>query len=142
MFYIKIEVRSFLIFFTIIIFSIAVAALKIRYILTYFSVPFILCMVCRPTSSFTAYKALFALIAVLTVRGVVLLIREVVLLINIKWFNLLFLVTIHRDWGFNITNKASKSNSGLKTGWFTNWYILVYSKEFIIKYYVILKVFY
>src|SRR6266702_3969317 len=53
----------------IIVLSIAIAALKIRDILTYFSVPFILYMVCRPISRFAAYKALFALIAVLTVRG-------------------------------------------------------------------------
>ena len=82
-FYIKIEVRSSLIFFTC-IFSIIVTALKIRDILIYFSVPFILYIVCRPISSFTIYKALFALIAVLTVRGVVLLVREVVSLISIE----------------------------------------------------------
>ena len=62
----------------IVILGIAVAALKIRDILTYSSVPFILCVVCRPTSRFTAYKALFALVAVLTVRGVVSLVRGVV----------------------------------------------------------------
>ena len=73
MFYIKIEVRSSLVF-TIVILGIAVAALKIRYILTYFPVPFILCVVCRPISSFTIYKALFALIAVLIVGGVVSLV--------------------------------------------------------------------
>jgi hypothetical protein len=73
-----------LIFFTIIILSIAVAALKIRYILTYFLVPFIFCMVYRPASRFAVYKALFALIAVLIVRGVVLLVRGVVLLVNIE----------------------------------------------------------
>ena len=53
----------------IIILSVAVAALKIRDILTYFSVPFILYMVCRPISRFAAYKALFALVAVLMVKG-------------------------------------------------------------------------
>ena len=145
MFYIKIEVRSSLIFILlviIVILSIAVTALKIRDILTYFLIPFILYMVCRPTSRFTVYKALFALIAVLTVKGVVLLIREVVLLVSIEWFNLLFLFTIHRDWGFNIINKANKSSSRLKTGWFISWYILVYSKELIVEYYIILKVFY
>ena len=41
-------------------------------------------MVYRLISSFTAYKALFALIAVLTVRGVVLSVRGVILLVNIK----------------------------------------------------------
>ena len=83
-FYIKIEVRSSLIFFTIVILSIAVAALKIRYILTYFSVPFVLYVICRLISRFTTYKALFALIAVLIIRGVILLIRGVVSSINIK----------------------------------------------------------
>ena len=73
-----------MIFFTIIIFSIAVTALKIRYILTYFSVPFVLCVICRPTSRFIAYKALFALIAVLMIRGVMLSVRGVVLLVSIK----------------------------------------------------------
>ena len=80
-FYIKIKVRSFLIFFACIL-SITIAALKIRDILMYFSVPFILCVICRLTSSFTAYKALFALIAVLMVRGVVLTVRGVVLLVS------------------------------------------------------------
>ena len=83
-FYIKIEVRSSLVFFTIVILGIAVAALKIRYILTYFSVPFILCVGCRPASRFTVYKALFALIAVLIVRGVVLSVREVVSSVSIE----------------------------------------------------------
>ena len=58
----------------VVIISIAVAALKIGDILTYFLVPFIFCVVCRPISSFTAYKALFALIAVLIVGGVVSLV--------------------------------------------------------------------
>ena len=146
-FYIKIEVRSSLIFFAIVILGIAIAALKIRYILTYFPVPFILYMVCRPISSFTAYKALFALIAVLMVRGVVLIVRgvvssvgRVVLLVSIKWLNFWFSVTVYRDWGFNVANKASKSSSGLKVGWFTSWYILACSKELIVEYYVVLKV--
>jgi len=53
----------------LVIVILGIAALKIGDILTYFSVPFILCVVCRPTSRFAAYKALFALVAVLTVRG-------------------------------------------------------------------------
>ena len=80
-FYIKIEIKSSLIFFTY-IFSITVTALKIRDILIYFSVPFILYIVYRPISSFTVYKALFALITVLTVKGVVLTVKGVVLLVN------------------------------------------------------------
>jgi hypothetical protein len=84
-FYIKIEVRSSLIFFTcIIILSITVTALKIGDILMYFSLPFILYMVCRLISRFTAYKALFALIAVSMIRGVVSLVRGVVLSVGIK----------------------------------------------------------
>jgi hypothetical protein len=83
-FYIKIKVRSSLIFFTIIILSIAVAALKIRYILTYFSVPFILYIICRPIFRFTVYKTLFAFIAVLTIRGVILLVKGVISSVNIK----------------------------------------------------------
>ena len=39
-------------------------------------------MVCRPISSFTVYKALFALIAVLTVKGVVLIVKGVVSLVG------------------------------------------------------------
>ena len=77
-FYIKIEIKSSLIFFTCIL-SITVTALKIRDVLIYFLVPFILYIICRLISSFTAYKALFALIAVLTVRGVVLMVGGVVL---------------------------------------------------------------
>ena len=73
-FYIKIKVRNSLIFFAC-IFSITVTALKIRDILTYFSVPFILYIVCRLISSFIIYKVLFALIAVLIVEGVVLLVN-------------------------------------------------------------------
>ena len=80
-FYIKIEVKSSLIFFAC-IFSITITALKIRDILIYFSVPFILCVVYRLISSFTAYKALFALIVVLMVGGVVLTVKEVVLLVS------------------------------------------------------------
>ena len=72
-FYIKIEIKSSLIFFTC-IFSITITALKIRDIFMYFSVPFILYIVYRLISSFTVYKALFTLIAVSTVRGVVLLV--------------------------------------------------------------------
>ena len=68
----------------IIILGIAVTALKIGNILTYSPVPFILYMVCRLISRFTVYKALFALIAVLTVKGLVLSVREVVLLVGIK----------------------------------------------------------
>ena len=83
-FYIKIEVRSSLIFFTIIILSIAVTALKIRYILTYFLVPFVLYIIYRPISRFTIYKALFALITVLIIRGVMLSVRGVVLSVNIE----------------------------------------------------------
>ena len=77
-FYIKIEVRSSLIFFACIL-SITVTALKIRDILIYFLVPFILYMVYRLIFSFTVYKALFTLIAVLTVRGVVSTVKGVVL---------------------------------------------------------------
>ena len=80
-FYIKIEVRSSLIFFTYIL-SITIAALKIKDILIYFLVPFILYIIYRLIYSFTVYKALFALIIVLTVRGVVLTVKEVVLLVN------------------------------------------------------------
>ena len=56
----------------IIVISITIIALKIRNVLMYSLVFFFLYMVCRPTSRFTVYKVLFALIAVLTVRGVVL----------------------------------------------------------------------
>ena len=80
-FYIKIEIKSSLIFFACIL-SITITALKIRDILIYFSVPFILCIIYRPTSSFTVYKALFALITVLTVRGVVSTVKGVVLLVS------------------------------------------------------------
>ena len=80
-FYIKIEIKSSLIFFAC-IFSITVTALKIRDILMYFSVPFILCVICRLIFSFTAYKVLFALIAVLTVGGVVSTIKGVVSLVS------------------------------------------------------------
>ena len=77
-FYIKVEVRGSLIL------SIAITTLKIGDILTYFLVPFILYMVCRPTSRSVAYKALFTLIAVLTVRGVVLSVRGVVSSVGIE----------------------------------------------------------
>ena len=83
MVYIKIEVRSSLIFFAC-IFSITIAALKIRDILIYLLVPFILYIVYRLISSFTIYKALFALITVLIIRGVVLIVKKIVLLINIE----------------------------------------------------------
>ena len=76
-FYIKIKVKSPKLCYkgiplVIIILSITIATLKIGNILIYFSVPFILYIVYRPISSFTIYKALFALIAVSTVGGVVL----------------------------------------------------------------------
>ena len=71
--YIKIEVKSSLIFFAC-IFSITVTALKIKDILMYFLVPFIFWVVYKLIFSFTVYKALFTLIAVLTVKGVVLLV--------------------------------------------------------------------
>ena len=80
-FYIKIKVKNSLIFFTC-IFSITVTALKIRDILIYFSVPFILYIIYRPISSFTTYKVLFALIVVLMVRGVVSTVKRVVSLVN------------------------------------------------------------
>ena len=80
-FYIKIKVKSSLIFFACIL-SITVTALKIRDILIYFSVPFILYVICRPISSFTVYKVLFTLIAVLTVKGVVSTVKRVVLLVS------------------------------------------------------------
>jgi len=84
-FYIKVEVRSSkprykgipLVIVVVVIIGIAVAALKVGDILAYSLVPFVLCIVYRPTSRFTAYKALFALIAVLTIRGVVLLVSIV-----------------------------------------------------------------
>ena len=75
-FYIEVEVRG--IPLVIVVVSIAVAALKIGDILTYSLVPFFLRMVRRPTFRFTAYKALFALIAVLTIRGIISLVRGVV----------------------------------------------------------------
>ena len=48
----------------------------------YSLVLFFLCMVYRLISRFTAYKALFALIAVLTIRGVMSLVRGVVSLVK------------------------------------------------------------
>ena len=80
-FYIKIEIKSSLIFFACIL-SITITALKIRDVLIYFSVPFILYVIYRLISSFTVYKALFAIIAVLIVGGVVLMVKKVVSLIN------------------------------------------------------------
>jgi len=77
-FYIKVEVRGSLIL------SIAITTLKIGDILTYSPVPFILYMVYRPISRSAAYKALFALITVLTVRGVVSLVRGVVSSVGIE----------------------------------------------------------
>ena len=68
----------------IIIFSITIAALKISNILIYPPVPFILYMVCRLISRFTAYKALFALIGVLTVEGLVSLVKGAVSSVSIK----------------------------------------------------------
>ena len=82
-FYIKIKVRSSLIFFACIL-NITITALKIRDVLIYFSVPFILYVVYRLISSFTVYKVLFALIAVLIVGGVVSSVNKIVLLIGIK----------------------------------------------------------
>jgi len=80
-FYIEIEVRSSKLRYKgiplviiVVVISIAITALKIGDILTYSSVPFFLYMVYRPTSRFTAYKALFALITILTIRGVILLV--------------------------------------------------------------------
>ena len=80
-FYIKIKIKNSLIFF-VCIFSITITALKIRDILIYFSVPFILYIIYRLISSFTIYKVLFALIMVLTVREVVLIVNKVVSLVN------------------------------------------------------------
>ena len=82
-FYIKIKIKYSLIFFTCIL-SITITALKIRDILIYFSVPFILYIVYRLISSFTVYKALFALIAVLIVKGVVSSVNKIVLSVGIK----------------------------------------------------------
>ena len=66
----------------VIIIGIAVTALKIRDILMYSLVPFVFCIVYRLISRFAVYKALFALITVLTVRGVaVLTVKEVAVLI-------------------------------------------------------------
>ena len=82
-FYIKIKIKSSLIFFACIL-SITVTALKIRDVLIYFSVPFILYMIYRLISSFIIYKVLFALIAVLIVKGVVSTVNRVVLLVSVK----------------------------------------------------------
>ena len=67
----------------IVVISIAVAALKIGDVLTYSLVPFFLCIVYRPISRFAAYKALFAL-AVLTIRGVILLVRGAVSSVGVE----------------------------------------------------------
>jgi len=85
-FYIKVEVRSSkgIPLVIVVVISIAVTALKIRDILTYSLVPFFLYIVRRLISRFTAYKALFALIAVLTIRGVMLLVRGAVLSVGIE----------------------------------------------------------
>ena len=90
-FYVKVEVRSskprckgifLVIIIVVIIIGILVAALKIGDILIYSSVPFILYIVRRLISKFAVYKALFTLIAVLTVRGVtVLTVKGVAVLI-------------------------------------------------------------
>jgi len=77
-FYIEVEVKGSLIL------SIAITTLKIGDILTYSPVPFILCIVYRLISRSAAYKALFALITVLTVRGVVLSVRGVVSSVGIE----------------------------------------------------------
>jgi hypothetical protein len=89
-FYIEVKVRSSkprykgIPLVIVVVVSIAVAALKIRDVLTYPLVPFFLYIVYRPISRFTAYKALFALIAVLIIRGVILLVRGVVSLVGIE----------------------------------------------------------
>ena len=67
----------------IVVISIAVAALKIGDVLTYSLVPFFLYIVYRPISRFAAYKALFAL-AVLTIRGVILLVRGAVSSVGVE----------------------------------------------------------
>ena len=84
-FYIKVEVKSskgISLVIVVVVVSIAIAALKIGDVLTYSLVPFFLYIVYRPISRFTAYKALFALIAVLIIRGVILLVKGVVLLVR------------------------------------------------------------
>jgi len=68
----------------IVILSIAIAALKIGDILTYSLVPFILCVVYRLISRFTAYKALFAFIVVLMVKGVISSVKGIVLSVSIE----------------------------------------------------------
>ena len=84
-FYVKVEVRSSkprykgipLVIIVVVVIGIAVAALKVGDVLAYSLVPFILYMVRRLISRFTVYKALFALIAVLMIREVVLLVSIV-----------------------------------------------------------------
>ena len=83
-FYIKVKVKSSKGIPLVIVISIAVTALKIGDVLTYSLVPFFLCIVYKPISRFAAYKALFALIAVLTIRGIMSLVRRVVLSVSIK----------------------------------------------------------
>ena len=85
-FYIEVEVRSSkgIPLVIIIVISIAVAALKIGDILMYSLVPFFLYIVCRLISRFAAYKVLFALIIVLTIRGVISLVRGVVSSVSIE----------------------------------------------------------
>ena len=68
----------------IVVVSIAVAALKIGDVLTYSLVPFFLYIVYRLISRFTAYKALFALITVLIIRGVISSVRGVVSSVSIE----------------------------------------------------------
>ena len=90
-FYVKVKIKNskfhckgipLVIIVVVIIISIAVTALKIGDILTYSLVFFILYIVHRLISRFTIYKVLFALIAVLTVRGVaVLTVKRVTVLI-------------------------------------------------------------
>jgi hypothetical protein len=79
----------------VVIIVVAVTALKIGDILTYSSVPFVLYIVYRLISRFTIYKALFTLIAVLIVRGVILLVRRVVSLVSVERFSLWFLFTVY-----------------------------------------------
>jgi|SRR6266403_2446441 hypothetical protein len=95
----------------LVIVVILVTALKIGDILTYSSVLLILCMVRRPTSRFAAYKALFALVAIL------IAVRGVVSSVGIELSNLLF--AVRRDRGFDVTNEAGKGSGRSKTGWFT-----------------------
>ena len=88
-FYIKIKVKSPKLYYKgipliIIILNITITTLKIGDILIYPPVPFILYIVYRLIFRFTVYKVFFALIAVLTIRGLVLLVKEAVLSVGIK----------------------------------------------------------